>query len=105
MSMSPYYLVISALSERARVGRAKAPPSEVAQGRDCGIGPRRGLGGRAVHCARPGIRQGRLDQPAAALANGAPRLVEAQVGETTPPALVLRRQDQGHFLASQTSPT
>jgi len=68
---------------------------DVAQGSDRGCGPRRGLGGRAVHGARPGLRQGRLDQPAAALVKEAPRHGTAQVGETTPPALVLRRQDQG----------
>ena len=44
---------------------------------------------------RPGLRQGRLDLPAAALAKGAPRHCTTQAGETPPPALVLRRQDQG----------
>ena len=33
--------------------------------------------------AQPGLRQGRLDQPAAALAKGAPRHCTAQDGETT----------------------
>ena len=76
---------------RSRAASTRAPGS---QGRDRGCGPRRGLGGRAVRDAPPGLRQDRLDQPAAACAKGAPRQCTAQAGETTPPALILRRQDQ-----------